>query len=112
MTFEPFPSKPEGEYPKWKIRILVGLAVIWYPVVAYFYGVGEIEGRAEIGFSAFIGLSFIALPVFGLLRSISVVADFPNRQRRRRIRLGQCIGCGYSLQGNVSGVCPECGMKV
>jgi hypothetical protein len=22
---------------------------------------------------------------------------------------GLCLACGYSLQGNVSGVCPECG---
>ena len=22
---------------------------------------------------------------------------------------GLCVGCGYDLTGNVSGVCPECG---
>ena len=30
--------------------------------------------------------------------------------RRRRRRLGQCLHCGYSLRGNVSGICPECGL--
>ena len=34
----------------------------------------------------------------------------PLRRRRRRKR-GQCLHCGYSLEGNVTGVCPECGEK-
>jgi hypothetical protein len=29
----------------------------------------------------------------------------------RRIRRNQCVKCAYSLTGNVSGVCPECGTK-
>ena len=32
----------------------------------------------------------------------------PFRRHRRR-RRGECIGCGYDLTGNESGVCPECG---
>ncbi len=32
----------------------------------------------------------------------------PLRRYRRR-RRGLCIRCGYNLEGNVSGVCPECG---
>lgn len=23
--------------------------------------------------------------------------------------VGHCLGCGYNLHGNISGVCPECG---
>ncbi len=36
------------------------------------------------------------------------------RRWRRRYRLthGLCLACGYSLTGNVSGVCPECGTAV
>jgi hypothetical protein len=30
--------------------------------------------------------------------------------RRRRMNL--CQSCGYSLRGNVSGICPECGTRV
>jgi len=30
----------------------------------------------------------------------------------RRQRLGLCLGCGYDLRGNRSGVCPECGRAV
>ena len=33
----------------------------------------------------------------------------PVRVDKRRLRLGQCIHCGYDLAGNLSGVCPECG---
>ena len=29
--------------------------------------------------------------------------------RDRRYPPGRCQKCGYSLTGNVSGVCPECG---
>ena len=35
----------------------------------------------------------------------------PVRRWQRRQR-GQCIGCGYNLRGNVTGVCPECGTEV
>ncbi len=34
----------------------------------------------------------------------------PVRRWRRR-RRGLCVGCGYNLTGNVSGVCPECGRR-
>jgi hypothetical protein len=32
--------------------------------------------------------------------------------RRRRGKAGSCRKCGYSLTGNTSGVCPECGTRV
>ena len=32
-------------------------------------------------------------------------------RNRRRARPGACAGCGYDLTGNVSGVCPECGLE-
>ena len=31
--------------------------------------------------------------------------------RWRRRRKGLCVVCAYNLKGNVSGVCPECGME-
>lgn len=34
----------------------------------------------------------------------------PIRRWRRRKR-GLCVGCGYDLRGNVSGVCSECGKE-
>ncbi len=36
----------------------------------------------------------------------------PYYLRRRRMKLGLCLRCGYDLTGNVSGVCPECGTKI
>ncbi|HEY7117104.1 MAG TPA: hypothetical protein VH475_10980 [Tepidisphaeraceae bacterium] len=46
----------------------------------------------------------LALPVARGLRQRRA-----HRRRRARERLGLCLACGYSLAGNVSGVCPECG---
>lgn len=34
----------------------------------------------------------------------------PLRRRRRRQR-GLCLNCAYDLTGNISGVCPECGVS-
>ncbi len=33
-------------------------------------------------------------------------------RRWRRKERGLCLTCGYNLQGNVSGVCPECGTEI
>lgn len=33
----------------------------------------------------------------------------PWHRRRIRRKHNQCVACGYSLTGNTSGVCPECG---
>jgi hypothetical protein len=35
-----------------------------------------------------------------------------RRMRRGRYGPGRCGGCGYDLQGNESGVCPECGREI
>lgn len=42
-----------------------------------------------------------------------------NMMERRRLKTelrwltsGACRGCGYDLEGNTSGVCPECGRRV
>lgn len=46
-------------------------------------------------------LVFATYPIIAFIRG-------PFRRWRRRKR-GLCIRCGYNLEGNVSGVCPECG---
>lgn len=51
---------------------------------------------------------WIALPAIGAWPFLSFVRG-PLRRRRRR-RRGLCIGCGYDLRGNLSGVCSECGL--
>ncbi|HXE52594.1 MAG TPA: hypothetical protein VN541_06230 [Tepidisphaeraceae bacterium] len=52
---------------------------------------------------------------FPLWPAAAVLALFPIRwsfvvlRQRRRRKNNQCLACGYSLTGNTSGVCPECG---
>jgi hypothetical protein len=52
-----------------------------------------------------------------LLLTLTAPATYAIRKIRRHLRTTQrirsqcCVGCGYSLQGNMSGVCPECGAK-
>jgi hypothetical protein len=45
-------------------------------------------------------LLFASLPAYQL-----------RRRGRKRRHAGHCPGCGYDLTGNVSGVCPECGIE-
>lgn len=40
------------------------------------------------------------------------LATLRETQRRRRGVRGLCVSCGYSLAGNTSDVCPECGTKL
>lgn len=47
------------------------------------------------------------LVIFGLYPAIAFIRGPLRRYRRRR--RGLCIRCGYDLEGNVSGACPECG---
>lgn len=48
-------------------------------------------------------LAFVAYPTIAFIRG-------PVRRWRRK-RQGRCLNCGYSLMGNVTGSCPECGTK-
>lgn len=45
--------------------------------------------------------------ILGIYPAIAFIRG-PWRRHRRR-RRGLCIRCGYNLEGNVSGVCSECG---
>ena len=45
--------------------------------------------------------------LFGCYPTLALIRDPLRRYRRRR--RGLCIRCGYHLEGNVSGVCSECG---
>ena len=57
-----------------------------------------------------IGLWMLAL-LFLLYPAIFSVNSSRRRRRSRQLQ-GLCIACGYSLTGNTSGVCPECGRAV
>lgn len=56
----------------------------------------------------------LRLPMWSLSVTSLVVALAPAAsllRRRHRARRGHCAECGYSLEGNESGICPECGTE-
>jgi hypothetical protein len=61
---------------------------------------------------------YIGIPVTFVLLTLCVVSlRHIARARKKLLRQdrafwGFCAACGYSLTGNLSGVCPECGKKV
>jgi hypothetical protein len=48
--------------------------------------------------------------LFGACPTIAFIRGPVRRWRRRR--KGLCLACGYDLTGNVTGVCPECGVEI
>src|SRR5262249_49449918 len=40
---------------------------------------------------------------------LEIFSNRTDRLDRKRNAAHECLDCGYSLQGNVSGFCPECG---
>jgi hypothetical protein len=40
---------------------------------------------------------------------ISALLLLRRLRLRHRLRNDLCLVCGYSLHGNISGICPECG---
>lgn len=48
-----------------------------------------------------------------VLAAIQPTAAFAiHLKKRKSIRAGLCSFCGYKLTGNVSGICPECGIEI
>ena len=69
---------------------------------------GPRNTQAEYGSAGIPHAAVAALAV--VLPAIQLPLKLRDIRRRRRRRLsGVCVGCGYDLTGNVSGVCPECG---
>jgi hypothetical protein len=74
-----------------------------------FFGTWSVEGMSNfIDFHA----SEAAVPIWMLSLATStlpLLALWRWHRRRRTLKLNACSTCGYSLKGNTSGVCPECG---
>jgi len=99
--------RARGRKPKHtgaRLTLLV-VTFAWMPLVALIHGPGQIGAQLVEGLTTF----FVLYVLGSLTGGLAWIADYPNRILRQRIKQGQCIHCGYSLQGNVSGVCPECG---
>lgn len=82
-------------------------AVLW---VVGVYALLAISAPNELG-----GPLLLApiLLTFGTTFVGAVTAGFVVRMARKASHpAGCCKGCGYNLTGNVSGVCPECGLAV
>ena len=83
---------------------------------AWSYGGGEDEAdnyfhvkamSRTVGFGVpawFLFILVASYPALVFIRSI-------GWRRRYRKKHGRCVQCGYNLEGNVSGVCPECGTE-
>ena len=76
------------------ILILVGL-IVGGAIGVY---LGVLHGRAK---SIVTGV----YPTIAFIRG-------PTLRRRYRRKRGLCERCAYDLTGNMSGVCPECGMRI
>ena len=73
-------------------------------------GIGwDHERRLETGETTWGAHVRLAWPasLFGLTALLLA----PRRRATGRKREGLCPRCGYDLTGNVSGTCPECGLK-
>ena len=79
------------------------------------------DHRVDFATRSFPGFSkwYVWCPSWALLALAGLLGTYPavvfiHRpfRRARRLRNGWCQGCGYDLQGNVSGVCSECGTNL
>jgi hypothetical protein len=62
------------------------------------------------GPSRFPGIPVRNLSLLFGAASLTLMA-LPGLRRLRRRRRNECVTCGYSLIGNTSGRCPECGRR-
>lgn len=73
--------------------------------------------RLEVWFAPWRHRFAEAWPIYGLtlVPALGVIAALVNLyailRRRNEPPPGACRSCGYSMTGNVSGVCPECGTQ-
>ncbi len=74
-------------------------------------GAGLVAGAVVLTFA--VASAAVAGVLLGIWFAFSTVATPLSRWLQRRTpAAGHCVGCGYNLRGNVSGVCPECGTEI
>ena len=69
------------------------------------------HSRADSTVSALIIVASL-LAVCGVTSVLVIRRGYRDAVRADWRKHGRCPACGYSLTGNVSGVCPECGTRV
>jgi hypothetical protein len=91
----------------------VAAAAVWGAVIQSPGAAGE-SATILSGAAGRLVLLVLAPAAAVWLAWLGLVAakELSDARRGPRRRAGRCLTCGYSLRGNVSGVCPECGTPV
>jgi hypothetical protein len=82
-------------------------------VCARFAGFAWATGEGSYDPAAFVlAIPLWPIVLFGGLTALATRARLRTRVTRTRAATGHCPSCHYNLTGNVSGICPECGVAV
>lgn len=95
MDHEPY-CRPQSRLP-----LLALVVLLWGSA-----GVAHLVGAHGI-IRECVDWSWLAS--FGVLVYLD---QWRRRRQRERWYAGKCLTCGYTLTGNVSGACPECGTPI
>jgi len=111
--------------PVW--LLMAGIWALLYVVCAALVGAIVSQLRLNGAIVVFIGL-LAFVPFVGLIPIVAVQAQLNRFWKLRGLKPSlfgvdpalaeglqhgtRCAGCGYDLQGNESGVCPECGRAI
>ncbi len=80
----------EGDTPRWRVTAT--------------------EAHRMISMQAYLhGLWMTAVPIWAIFALCTIATCLLFFFERTRTHPGHCAHCGYSLTGNTSGKCPECG---
>ncbi len=71
-------------------------------------GGGQGQSYPELSYVRMPFLVPVVILLYHPVRTV-ITGSWMHRWRRRR---NQCLRCGYSLIGNMSGICPECGTPI
>ena len=80
----------------------------------FFYAGGMVfvlAGGIIMGTANSLPVNVLALLMIALFGAMGL-SSMRRYRRELRKQNNQCITCGYTLTGNLSGVCPECGTKI